>query len=433
MKGMRVVVVGMGRSGRAAADLALSRGATVVGLDTRADAVHPGVEVTSAPWEEVAVGADLVIVSPGVAAAHPAIQAAQAAGVEVVGELGFAARFISGPIIGITGTNGKSTVTTFVGKLSASPGRRVFVGGNLGTPLSAAVGQGPFDLYVVEISSYQLELPGTLRVQVAVVLNLTPDHLARHGTMEAYGRAKAEIVAGQRSGDVALLPHGHALLTEAAKGLGEGERLILGALPGVSRDGRVATVRSAEREVRFDLSDVTVPGAHNLDHAATAAALAWLAGGDPAEIQSRLGSLRALEHRMEPVHEADGLLWIDDSKATNLASTSVGISGLDRPAVVLLGGKAKGPGFRVLAPDLRQHRAVVAFGGSGPDIARELRSEGLQVSLVPTMAEAVERARDLAQPGDAILLSPAAASFDEFNDFAHRGRVFAALARGGSR
>jgi UDP-N-acetylmuramoylalanine--D-glutamate ligase len=184
--------------------------------------------------------------------------------------------------------------------------------------------------------------------------------------------------------------------------------------------------------VDLDLSGVTVPGAHNLEHVGTAAALALCLGADVAAVQAALPSLRALAHRMEPVAEVGGVRWINDSKATNLASTSVALAGMDRPCVVLLGGEAKGAGFAELAPSLARHRAVVCFGGSGAAIADELEAAGQPVHRVTWLADAVALARELAQPGDAVLLSPAAASFDEFRNFEHRGDVFRALVQGGA-
>lgn len=426
LQGQRVAVVGLGLSGRAAASLALRLGAEVVAVDTREHLETPEGVRRGTDWTEELCAAELVVVSPGVAAAHPAIQAAIAAGVDVVGELGFADRFVDVPTIGITGTNGKSTVTSFVGTLLQAAGRKTFVGGNLGTPLSTAVGES-WDAAVIEVSSYQLELPGNFAPEVAIVLNLTPDHLARHGTMEGYAEAKVRIFARQGPEDIAILPVWDERLRTAAEGQGSGQRVALGALPGVRREGRRAEVQLRGTTVVFDLSEVDVPGAHNLDHAATAAALTYALGLSVDEIHEGLGRLEALPHRMQPVPSDDGVLWIDDSKATNIASTHVAVAGLDRAAVVLLGGEAKGPGFAELADALQRHRAVLCFGGSGEAIAAELTQAGVAVEHVPWMDDAVARARALAQPGDAVLLSPGCASFDAYDNFAHRGRVFAQL------
>lgn len=434
LTGRRVVVVGLGRSGRAAAALALARGADVVVVDKNpAAAGVPGARSELGPHRlETFLGADVVVVSPGVPAATPEVAAAVAAGVDVVGELGFGWRFVQPRTAAITGTNGKSTVTSFVGRLLETTGRRVFTGGNLGVPLcEVALGEPP-ELAAIEVSSYQMELPGTFAPSAAVVLNLTPDHLARHGDMRTYGEHKCRLMARMGPEDVYLTPVGDPLLAELAAAHGRGVGAWLGGEPGVIVDGRVARIRLPRVSVDLDLSGVTVPGAHNLEHVGTAAALALCLGADPAAVQAALPTLRALAHRMEPVGERGGVRWINDSKATNLASTSVALTGMDRPCVVLLGGEAKGGGFAELAPALARHRAVVCFGGSGPAIADELEAAGVAVHRVGWLADAVAAARGLALPGDAVLFSPACASFDEFRNFEHRGDVFRAAAQGGA-
>jgi UDP-N-acetylmuramoylalanine--D-glutamate ligase len=433
LSGQRVVVMGLGKSGRSAARLALREGAEVIAVDLKVDADPvPGARMELGPHNlDTFTTANVVVVSPGIAAASPELVAARAAGVDVVGELGFALRFLHAPVIAITGTNGKSTVTHFTGTLMAATGKRVFTGGNLGTPLSdAAFGSSP-EVLVLEVSSYQLELPGELAPVAAVILNLTPDHLGRHGTMDGYAAAKAKLFARMGDGGWAFLPAGDERLIAAAKGVGRAHRAWLGAHPGVLRQGRTAHVLLGHHQATFDLSGVAVQGAHNLDHAATAAALCFAAGASQAAIQAALPTLTALPHRVQPVIERDGVLWINDSKATNVASTSVAVAGIDRPCVVLLGGLSKeNDPFEPLANDLKRHRAVIGFGASGPAIAAELARFGVDVIVVPTMREACARAAQLARPGDAVLLSPAGASFDEFKNFEHRGDVFAAVARG---
>jgi UDP-N-acetylmuramoylalanine--D-glutamate ligase len=300
------------------------------------------------------------------------------------------------------------------------------VGGNLGIPLSEAVG-GDWDIGVVEVSSYQLELPGEVAPPAAVWLNLTPDHLTRHGDMAGYAAAKAALFTRQQPTDLALLGPGAHIA--AAMADAPGRRVHLGQ--GVRVVGRRAEIDLGAGRVSLDLSRVSVPGRHNLEHAATAAALCLEMGVPVEALAAGLAELEALPHRMQPVATRDDVVWIDDSKATNIASASVAIRGLDRAAVVLLGGRSKGPGFAVLADDLRRHRAVLAFGEAGADIAAELVEAGLGVERVDAMETAMQRAAELAQPGDAVLLSPACSSFDAYDDFAHRGRRFTELARGG--
>ncbi len=371
--------------------------------------------------------------SPGIPLTQPDVAWALDAGKDVIGEIGFAMRFLRQPLLGITGTNGKSTTTSFTGQLLTACGFRPFVGGNLGMPLCEAAG-GDHDLLVVELSSYQLELAGTLRPIAGVILNLTPDHLKRHGTMEGYAAAKARLFAHMGPGDWAVIPKGDATIEAAASAHG-GDRLWLGGLPGVVREGRTARLGAPDGRVHaLSLASIRVPGAHNLDNAATAALLALRAGADPARLEAAFAGLEALAHRMQVVAERGEVAWIDDSKATNLDAAIVGVSGIDRPCVVLLGGQGKpladgSLGAGALAPHLGRHRAVVTFGQDGPTIADELLAAGVPSHRTSSLEEAVALARTLARPGDAVLLSPMCASFDAFRDFEHRGDVFASLAR----
>ncbi len=431
---MNVVVVGLARSGIAACKLALAQGARVTGLDLRPglDPI-PGVALELGPHRrETLLAADLIVVSPGIPTSQPDLAAARDAGVPILGEIGFAARSLTAPMVGITGTNGKSTVTWFTGQLLRAAGMRTFVGGNLGDPLcNALLDPAPWDAVVVEVSSYQLENAGDFHPRAGVVLNLTPDHLARHGTLDAYGLAKLQLFRHMTGRDLAVLPTGDDRLARLA-GVGPGTRAWLGGNPGVTRAGSRVEVRvpALGLVADFDLAGFRVPGDHNRDNAATAALLALAMGAPPKAIAQALPLLEPLAHRMEIVLDADGIRWINDSKATNVDATRVGLAGLGQPAVVLLGGEAKGAGFDVLAPLLRDQRAVICFGGSGAAIARELASVGVPSTTAPWLEDAVLLARSFARDGDAVLLSPGCASFDQFTDFEHRGRVFRALVQG---
>ncbi|TVQ91697.1 MAG: UDP-N-acetylmuramoyl-L-alanine--D-glutamate ligase [Deltaproteobacteria bacterium] len=434
LHGRRVVVVGLGASGRAAAALCAARGARVTGVDLR-ESIDPieGVELELGPHRrETFLGADQIIVSPGVPSSQPDLRAADARGVPILGELGLAAALLGEvPILGVTGTNGKSTVTSLCGQLLRAAGLKVFIGGNLGDPLCGALprqpGPAPFELAVVECSSYQLERAGELRPLAGTLLNLTPDHLARHGNLQAYADAKLRLFAHQRAGDLALLPADNPLVLGRSKGIGKGFRALIGAEPGVRLEGAVARIRLPGVTLDLDLSDLPIPGVHNRLNAAVAASLALWAGATPLAIRQAIPSLRGLPHRMQIVGEYRHVLWINDSKATNVEAAAVGIAGLDRPAVVLLGGEAKGEGFAALAPSLRDHRGVITFGGSGEAIANELEKAGLRPVRTASLSDAVRHAMDLARSGDAVLLSPGCASFDAFENFEHRGTVFAAL------
>jgi len=447
LRGASVVVVGLGASGRGAAQACVRHGARVTGVDMRAsladadDARLRGVTLELGPHRrQTFLQADLVVVSPGVPSTQPDVCAAESAGVPVLGELGLAAALLAPHdpvVIGITGTNGKSTVTAFTGQLLQSAGVRAFVGGNLGDPVCNAVpepGHAPdWDVIVAECSSYQLERAGTFAPRAGVILNLSPDHLARHGTMHAYAAAKANLFANVTDQTLVLLPPDPQVQRAVEEVLADRPidraRLAhLGEQPGVQLDGDRATVALPGRDaVSLDLSELSVPGAHNRLNAAVAAALALDVGAPVQGVQRGIRELVALEHRMEVVHRGQ-TTWINDSKATNLDAARVGLAGLAGTGVVLLGGQAKrvdgSLGFAVLAPLLRAHRAVLTFGDDGPEIAAELRQAGLSPVELPTMEAAIERARELARPGDVVLLSPGCASFDHYPNFAERGRIF---------
>ncbi|MFT6143680.1 MAG: UDP-N-acetylmuramoylalanine--D-glutamate ligase [Myxococcota bacterium] len=423
-----VVVVGLGVSGRAAATLALAKGAQVVGLDQSATCTPmDGVRLVTGELDtNELLAADLILVSPGIAAAHPALVQARKSGVEMVGELAFAARFATVPIVAVTGTNGKSTVTWFTQQLLAAAGFNPFVGGNLGRAACEAV-DSDHDVWVLEVSSYQLELADGFQPSVAVVLNLTPDHLGRHGDMVGYAQAKTDIFRSQVGENVAVLPISDDRLSAAASRYPLTVLAHLGGLPGVKRTGGMATVEWGNVRGQVDLSGLTVPGEHNKDNAATALLLAIALGASLDAVAAAVPSLTGLAHRMEIVADAGGVLVINDSKATNIDAARTGLVGLDRPAVVLLGGESKGRGFAELAPLLIAQRAVITFGQDGPAIADELVEAGVAVVRVGSMEDALDRAMALATSGDAILLSPGCASFDAYRNFAHRGDVFRTL------
>jgi UDP-N-acetylmuramoylalanine--D-glutamate ligase len=434
VQGQRVVVLGLGRSGQAAARLANALGAgTVIGVDQNL----PGgpVQGVSVVGNDIQEGwldeHTRVIVSPGIAAGHEWIERSLARGAVVQGELAFAAEQLTMPVVAVTGTNGKSTVTHLTGQLLASCGHKVFVGGNIGVPLSEALtGEVDCDVVVAEVSSYQLEWSEGFSPSVAVILNLTPDHLARHGTMEGYAAAKMKIFEGLASDGLGILPWGEALLEPAKAQLGD-RGAFVGKLPGVVVDGTDARVQLAgQPPTSLSLARLPLPGRHNQLNAATAVLMAHALGAPLAELEGSIGSLSGLAHRMEVLGTYGDVCWVNDSKATNLDAAEVAIRGIPQTSVVLLGGKAKGEGFVGLVPWLERHRAVVTFGASGEDVANELLGNGLEVHRATDLADAVSKARDLAEPGDAVLLSPGGASFDEFQDFEHRGRVFRGLVTG---
>ena len=419
-------MLGGGRSGRAAARLAHSLGADVTLSDQNPDcAPLEGVTNVMGEHPDSILDTDTLVVSPGIPAMAPPVQQALFLGTEVVGELGFAAEFLPDdvPIVAITGTNGKSTVTSFTGQLLRAGGLNVFEGGNLGTPLSDAVGK-PWDALVVEVSSYQMELPGSFEPDVAAVLNLSPDHLQRHKTMESYAAHKLRLLSLLRESGVGVLPRQDALIDRLAENL-ECEVLRFDSPEGLSIEGHRASICGHP----LDLSSLDIPGALNRWNAGAACLLAHLAGL-PVEAL-RPGVLKALPHRMQDLPSTNGLRWINDSKATNVEATLAGVMGLSAPVFLLLGGQGKGGADYAQLRRLFSEgpvREAVVFGQAGSEIAQAL--QGLNVRRVETLSQAVELARELAEQGSDVVLSPACASFDEFDDFTHRGRVFEALATG---
>ncbi len=424
LRGKKVVVVGMARSGVAAATLALSRGAEVHCVDQNPAApmvpdcsLHYG----SDPLGSLLLEADRVVVSPGVPARHPDIAAAIAAGVKVEGELAFSASFLPFPLLAVSGTNGKSTTTFLLGQLLEQAGRRPFVGGNLGTPLSeAALHPDNFDIGAVEVSSYMMELPGSFHPHAAAILNLTPDHLERHGDMDNYGAHKCRMFAQMGPADAQILPIGDPQLLKLADGT-PGTRLYLGAWPGLRWEKTHLELVGTPDPGTIDLSDFQLPGVHNRENLAAAILLAQWAGMKRSQLQ--LGTLRGLAHRLERIPRLGDIHWYNDSKATNVDSTRVALAAMERPSIVLLGGRGKaGADYQSLQPLLDGHR-VICFGEEGPTIAASLGSP----PLCATLADAVQLAATMARPGNAVLLSPACASFDEFKNFEHRGEVFRKL------
>jgi len=426
--GKRVVVVGLGQSGVAAARLCLDQGASVVATDTRG----PGelsAEVRSLPMELHAGGhgsvrfdtADLVIVSPGVPPLAE-LERVEQKGVPVIGELELASRFLSAPIVAVGGTNGKSTVTTATAALLEAAGKKIFAGGNLGTPLAQAVGKA-FDVLVVEVSSFQLERAPTFRPRVSILLNVTEDHLDRYDSFAAYARAKGNAFVNQTPDDVAVVPAGDAICLAQA-GRGAGRIVTFGADADYTVSGDVIVERATAE--RFALSGTGFHGTHNFENAAAAVAAARALGVGADGIRGGLAGFRPLAHRMALVAEASSVRYYDDSKATNVGAAVTALLGLTEPrAVLVAGGRDKLGSYEPLVAALREKgRAVVLIGEAADRIAAAIGGT-VPVLRAATMEEAVQKAAGIAQPGDAVLLSPACSSFDMFKSYADRGDRFA--------
>ncbi len=449
LRGKNILVVGLGRSGIAAAQLCAARGARVTATDSRAAAaLGPGllrlpegvVRELGGHRRESFVGADLIVLSPGVPEIAE-LAAARAAGVSITGELELASRFVAGTIVAITGTNGKSTTTTLVGDMLRATGRPTFVGGNLGEPLAEAVGTPaaePGGFCVVEASSFQLETTVTFHPRVAALLNVTADHLDRYPDLDAYAATKARIFAAQSAADDAVVNLDDPLVVGATAGAPSRRTGFSVARPldqgGWLEDDALALRLPGEESERYPASLPALTGRHNQANALAALLAARLAGATPAQARAGLIAFRPLAHRMELVAEADGVAYYDDSKGTNVGAVVAALAGFPRPVVLIAGGRDKGGDYAPLAEALgRVGRAAVLIGEAADKMAAALGLT-LPVERATTLDAAVDAARRLAHPGDAVVLSPACSSFDMFRDYAHRAEVFrAAVARQASR
>lgn len=443
LSGAAVVVAGLGRSGLAAARFLAARGARVHASDVRplstlgeeaaAVAALGGSLETGGHVPERFAEADLVVVSPGVPLAAPALVAARNAGVPIWAEVELAGRFLHGPLIGVTGSNGKSTVVSLIAHLLGTAGRDAVGCGNLGTPLISLVEDDRESRwYVVELSSFQLEGIRALRPHIAVVTNLTPDHQDRYPSLAEYGEAKARIFRNQDGSDHAILNADDPLVATMGDRHGGPRRWLFAAsgrsgAAAVLRDGRLLLADPGT--VLLDAAELPIAGRHNVENALAASLAANLAGVDAGDLAAGLRSFRGLPHRMEVVGEAAGVVWYNDSKATNLGATRRVVESLDRPLVLILGGRDKGADFASLRELLRDRcRHVILMGEAREVIARAL-GDAVPLTQVDGLADAVPLAADYARAGDAVLLAPACASFDAYRNFEERGEHFRSLVR----
>lgn len=433
--GRRVTVAGAGSSGLAAAELLARRGAHVTLSEERPSVEGAGrLEALGVTLErgghvpETFTGADLIVLSPGVAPDEPFVRAARAAGVPVIGELELASRWLRGRVIAITGTKGKSTTTTLTGRMLQASGRTALVGGNIGVPLSSQVEASTTDtLHVVEASSFQLETTDTFHPWIAAVLNFSPDHLDRHPSVEAYAAAKASIFANQAPADFAVVNADDEGATSLAA-RAPGRRCWFGAsgiVEGVTvHGGHVVERRDGRDEALLPVGAIRVPGRHILSDVLAATAVSRLAGATAGGITQAVAGFTGLEHAMELVAEVGGVRFVNDSKATNVAAARYAIESVDGGLVVIMGGRFKGGRFADLRDALRgRARAVVAIGEAAPLLV-EAFADLLPVHEEASLEQAVRRGWDIARPDGHVVLAPACASFDMFASYADRGRRF---------
>jgi UDP-N-acetylmuramoylalanine--D-glutamate ligase len=419
----------LARSGRAAALLLAREGWSVVAVD-RAEVDAPelidaGVEVR-APSDEP-VPADLVVRSPGVPREAPPLAAAYAAGTPVWSEIELASRVLPNPLMGITGTNGKTTTTELLAHLLRAGGLEAVACGNQGTPLSGLVGQVHADAWlVVECSSFQLEDVPTFRPRAAVLLNITPDHLDRYPDMAAYAAAKRNLFAHQQAADLAILPG-----DDVSPGAAPTRRVVASGAPGPDAAAWAeGGLHVAGLGLVAAWDDIPLRGAHNRENVMAAAAMAAHAGLDAAQIASGLASFPGVPHRLEVVGVANGVTFVNDSKATNPAAAIAALDAYPERVILIAGGSSKGTPFDDLAAAARGGvTSAHLIGQTAPDIAAALGDVGLTAVSHPDLESAVNAAFGEAQPGDVVLLAPACASFDQFRSYEHRGDVFCECAR----
>jgi UDP-N-acetylmuramoylalanine--D-glutamate ligase len=431
LDGMRVLVLGLGVSGRSAARFCADRGARVTAADERgADALPglgdlgPGVEcVLGRPFPDVA-DFDLVVPSPGVPPARYRERARR-----VWGDVELAGRALAIPVVAVTGTNGKSTTTRLVEALLRGSGVRARAAGNLGEPALDLVGEA-LDVAVLEVSSFQLETCESFRPRVAVVLNVTPDHLDRHGSFEAYRDCKLRLLAHQQDDDTAVLNFDDPVVrsfADAARGRVVAFRTGGPLEHGAWLDGACVRLRAEDGGIRtVSLEGLRLPGAHNRENVVAALAAVWAAGADPVRAAAALVGFRGLPHRMQEVARVADVLYVDDSKATNPGAAARALAGYSAPLVWIAGGRGKGLDFGPLAAAAagRVRRAVLIGESAGP--LKDALAGKVETCAAGSLEEAVRCAARLARPGDVVLLAPACASQDQFRDYRERGERFRA-------
>jgi len=444
LKGKKVLVVGLGKSGLAAALFLRRRGAQVTVSDVRsAEALAKDIPALLEAGIMVEAGGhglltfrrqDLIVVSPGVPLETPELAQVKSFGLPVIGELELAARFLKGRIAAITGSNGKTTTTTLLGEILKAAGLPTLVGGNIGVPVIGLIDESTDESWsVLEVSSFQLESTVEFHPQIAVILNITPDHLDRHGTFENYALAKERIFAAQTGADFLVLNADNTAAEAAAtraktqvywfsveRPVPQGAWLQQGSV--VYRAGEDAPI-----ETVMPLSGITLKGTHNVENVLAAVCAARLAGASPEAIRRAVESFQAVEHRLEYVATVNGVEYYNDSKATNVDATAKAIASFSKGIHLILGGKDKNSDYTLLTQLLRERVcAVYTIGAAAGKIESHLRGV-LPIYSCATLDKAINAAASAAKPGEVVLLAPACSSFDQFESYEHRGRIFKEL------
>ena len=444
LNGKRALVVGLGKSGVASALFMKAHGARVTVSDTKSGdelrneipvLLDHGITVeTGGHGDRTFRGQDLIVVSPGVPVDAPPLVQARSLGETVIGEIELAARFLPGPVIAITGSNGKTTTTTLAGEIIAAAGLPVLVGGNIGTPaISLAERAKSETVIVLEVSSFQLETIQTFRPKVAVVLNVTPDHLDRHRTFEIYVDAKARIFENQRESDFAVLNADDLTCVAMAKRtkaqvvwFSRQKEVDHGAWV---RDGNILFRDGAGQREILQVSEIPLKGAHNLENVLAAVCAGALMGCAPDKIRQAVHDFKAVEHRLEFVATIGGVDYYNDSKATNVDAAIKALESFPANIHLILGGKDKGSDYTVLNDLIRQRvKRIYTIGAAAAKIESQVK--GAEVVHAETLENAIRKAHAVAKSGDVVLLAPACASFDQFKSYEHRGKVFKEIVRG---
>jgi UDP-N-acetylmuramoylalanine--D-glutamate ligase len=444
LNGKRALVVGLGKSGVASALFMKSHGARVTVSDTKSGdelrneipvLLDHGITVeTGGHGDRTFRGQDLIVVSPGVPVDAPPLVQARSLGETVIGEIELAAQFLPGPIIAITGSNGKTTTTTLTGEILTASDFPTLVGGNIGTPaISLAERAKPDTFVVLEISSFQLETIQTFRPKIAVVLNVTPDHLDRHRTFEIYTAAKARIFENQQESDFAVLnADDPTCLAMGARTRAQvywfsrTKEVQHGAWV---RDGNIVFRDSKGQQEILQVSEIPLKGAHNLENVLAAVCTGVLMGCVPEKIRRAVHDFKAVEHRLEFVATIEGVDYYNDSKATNVDATIKALESFPSNIHLILGGKDKGSDYTLLNDLIRQRvKRVYTIGVAAAKIESQVK--GAEVIHAETLENAIRKAHSAAQSGDVVLLAPACASFDQFKNYEHRGKVFKEIVAG---
>lgn len=438
LQNQRVLIVGLGKSGVASALFLKARGARVTVSDSKTPdqlsteiplLLDHGIAVeTGGHGERTFGGQDLIVVSPGVPADVPLVVQARAQGKKVIGEIELAAQFFPGSIVAITGSNGKTTTTALTGEIVAAGGHRTVVGGNIGTPAVTLIEQADKDtIAVLEVSSFQLETIETFRPKVAVVLNVTPDHLDRHGTFAAYASAKARIFENQQADDFAVLNADDPTCVTTGQNLraqvfwfSRKKELSQGAFV---RNGQIFFRGDEQQQEVMLTSEIPLKGAHNLENVLAAVCVGMLLKCEPRTIRRTVAQFKAVEHRLEFVTQVDGVEYYNDSKATNVDATIKALESFPGNIHLILGGKDKGSDYTVLHDLLQQRvKQVYTIGAAAAKIESQIK--GVPVVHAERLENAVRTAATAAVAGDIVLLAPACSSFDQFANYEERGRWF---------